>query len=92
MIKKEIVKETVKPIATFRAGNVSASVFGNERIVDGKKVMMYNTTIQKSYTDKDNKWQTTNSYSQNDLSRLRVVVDKMLDYLYLGEESEDELY
>ena len=47
----------------------------------------YNTiSFERSYKDKEDKWQTTNSLRVNDLPRAKLVLEKAYEYLVLNKE------
>ena len=77
-------------VGKFRSGLVSATVFEKEIEFDKRKVKVYNVSVKKSYVhkDKDGKeeWKETNNYDKNDLVKLKVVIDKTIEFLYLNEE------
>ena len=67
-----------KPVQTFRAGTVSASVFRNERTVKGSKVDIPSVTIQKRY-ESDGQWKSTSSLDVNDIPKAILVLLKAFD-------------
>lgn len=69
-----------QPEKTFKHGNVTASVFVNEFLKNGKTMKMPKIAVQKSYKDKD-EWKSTNSYDLNDLPKLVLAANKAYDYL-----------
>jgi len=77
-----------KPEKKFQAGGVSASVFRNERKVDGKTVVSYSVIIDRTYRDRGENWQRTNSYKMNDLHKLIVVAQKAFEYITLKDDFE----
>ena len=70
------------PERKFRAGSISATVWLNSN----KEAKQYRTiSIERCYTDKDGKWQSTNSLRINDLPKAGVVLQKAYEYLILNE-------
>ena len=53
-----------QPIKKLKSGRVEGAVW--EKEFDGKK--SYSFTFQKSYKDKEGKWQNTNFFTQNELA------------------------
>lgn len=82
--KKEEIK---KPVQKFRSGNVSATIWDKEIDVNNKKVTIYTVSIERSYKDGDD-WKKTNTYNKNDLIKLKVVLDKATEFLYLNDDEE----
>ena len=61
-----------KPEEVFQAGAIQASVFVNERDIDGKKVKMKSISFHKSYLDKG-EWKTTSTLNPEDLPKAILV-------------------
>ena len=55
------------PIAKFRAGQVAAAVWANDVEVKGRTVTILKATVQRRYTDKDGNWQSSGSFSRNEI-------------------------
>jgi len=88
-MKQEKSATTNKPEQKFRAGSVTATIWGKEIKIEGRKdlVTVYNTEFAKSYKDGE-EWKKTNNYNRDDLVKLQVVLAKTLEFLYLNEEEE----
>lgn len=82
MKKEEVVVEDVKgnlPEKKFRAGAISATIWRN-KAQDGE----YKTiSLERHYTDKEGKWQSTSSFRLNDLPKASVVLQKAYEFLVL---------
>lgn len=79
-----------KPEETFRAGSVKATVWANEvNNKDGKPTKMYSVKVTRSYKDKNDKWMETESFNQNDLPKVALVVAKAYEKLTLKEPAEE---
>lgn len=63
-----------KPKRKLRLGNVRATVWENEIVVNGQKRTVESVTFSKFYKDKDGNWKDTNSYSRNEVPRLLGVI------------------
>ena len=55
------------PIAKFKAGAVSSALWENEIEVNGKTVTILKATVQRRYKDKDGNWQSSGSFSRNEI-------------------------
>jgi hypothetical protein len=74
------------PEKKFRAGAISATVWKNEtKSKTGEDIAYYTVSIERSYKDKNDQWQTTQSFRVNDLPRLALVVNKAYEYLNLKD-------
>ena len=55
------------PMAKFKAGQVSSALWENEIEVKGKTVTILKATVQRRYKDKENNWQSSGSFSRNEI-------------------------
>jgi hypothetical protein len=70
------------PEKKFRAGAVSATVWSNHGQNQKGEENTYNTiSIERSYKDKNDKWQNTSSLRVNDLPRASLLLSKAYEYL-----------
>jgi hypothetical protein len=80
-------KEGNMPEKKFRAGAISATVWLNRGHLQNGEESEYKTiSIERSYTDKEGKWQSTNSMRVNDLPKAMVVLQKAYEQLILNEQ------
>jgi len=86
VVAPAVAQESRKPEKKFRSGGVSATIWKNDYVVDGQARISHSTTIEKSYKDKADAWQTTNSFNINDLSDVAVVAEESRKYLRLKEQ------
>jgi hypothetical protein len=85
--KMEMPKEGNLPERKFRAGAVSATVWLNKGQKTNGEESEYNTiSIERSYTDKDGKWQSTNTMRVADLPKVLVVIQKAYESIILNEQ------
>jgi len=79
------------PEKKFRAGAISATVWKNHGVKDGE-IQDYSTiTFERSYKDKEGKWQSTNSLRVNDLPKAAVVIQKAYEDLVLREFTDSSV-
>jgi hypothetical protein len=74
------------PVESFRIGSVGVSIFENESQNEpegnGRPQKYYRAKVDKRYCDaKTGEWNSSNSFSLDDLLRLRHVVDRAIDYM-----------
>lgn len=84
--------ENKTPAFKTRAGGVQATVWKNTKEINGRKVDFYNTTINRSYKDK-NEWKTTDTYSKDDLPKVALVTEKCYDFIIAqasNKENQEE--
>jgi hypothetical protein len=81
-----------KPVAKFKAGQVSAALWENEISVSGRKVTVLKATVQRRYKDKDDKWKSSASFSRNELPLaiycLQKAFEKIIE-VQIGGTSDD---
>lgn len=67
------MEQTNKPIRVYKAKAITLSVWENE----GENDKKFNSiTFQRSYLDKDEQWQHTQSLHVSDLPILKVLLDE----------------
>ncbi len=86
--KPELKTEAVNhPEKKFRAGSVTATIWLNKsHNAKGEDGEYYTITMERSYTDKEGKWQTTNSLRVNDLPKATIVLQKAYEHIVLQEQ------
>ncbi len=81
-----------KPERSFRAGSVCVSVWNNEKTDPKGKTKEFKTvTFERSYKDKDDEWQKTNSFGINDIPKAITALGRAYEYLTLKEDVREEL-
>ena len=80
-------KENNLPEKKFRAGAITATIWKNTSN-DGESE--FNTiSFERSYKDKKDEWQTTNSLRVNDLPKAKLVLEKAYEFIVLKEQNEE---
>ena len=80
-----------KPIYKENAGAIGVSVFENKgKTKEGKDFVFKTINLQKSYKDKDGKWQNLNlSMRVDDIPRVRMLLDMAFKECTLREKTEE---
>ena len=82
--------KTNQPLKKFRAGRITATIWESVIQKDKEQITVYNTSIEKNYKDKEDKWQTTSSFNITDLPKVNLVCDEAFKFLTLKvQEKED---
>ena len=55
------------PIAKFKAGQVSSALWENQIQVKGQTINILKATVQRRYKDQDGNWQSSGSFSRNEI-------------------------
>ena len=75
------------PEKKFRAGAITATIWLNKGHNNNGEETEYRTiSLERNYTDKEGRWQSTNSFRVNDLPKANVVLNKAYEYLVLAEQ------
>jgi hypothetical protein len=80
------------PEAKYRSGAINATIWANETVKDGKKVVYKSVSFERSYKDKNDEWQTTNSLRTQDIPKAILVLTKAYEHLALNASDEDDIY
>ena len=78
-----------QPLKKFRAGQVSCALWENEVTTkDGRAVTMLKATVERRYKDKNGEWQSSQSFSRNEIPLVKWCLDKAFDAM-IEERSSD---
>jgi hypothetical protein len=84
---KEVKLQGNLPEKKFRAGTISATVWLNKgHKATGEETEYRTISLERSYTDNEGKWHTTNSMRINDLPKAGLVSRKAYEYLVFNEQ------
>ena len=78
-----------RPVAKFRAGQVSAAIWENEITVNGKKMAMLKATVERRFKDKDGQWKSSNSFARNEIPLAIYCLQKSFEHIIEGQKDED---
>jgi len=81
-----------KPVAKFRAGQVTCALWENEITVSGKPQKVLKATIDRRFKDRDGNWKSSNSYGRNELPLAIWVLYKAFETMIekAGDEDRSE--
>ena len=82
-----------QPEKKFSTGAISATVWKNNGTSkkNSEPVEFKTVTLQRRYTDKEGKWQTSSNLRINDLPKASLVLQKAYEYLVLkGQDFSSE--
>lgn len=77
-----------KPVKSFKAANIEASVWRKEVEQNGKINVRHSVRIQKQYRNKDGDYEKTDYYFRDDLPKLILVAQKSFDFVTLKESAD----
>lgn len=73
------------PEKKFSAGGISATVWANQKTVNGATVEVKTISLSRAYKDKDGAWKQGSSLRVNDLPKAQLVLEKAYEYLTIKE-------
>ncbi len=82
------------PEKRFSTGAVSATVWRNSGVGKNGPVEFRTVSFQRSYKDKDDKWQHTSSLRLHDIPKATLVLNKAFEFLVMKEsqgQTEEEV-
>jgi hypothetical protein len=78
-----------RPVAKFRAGQVSAAIWENEITANGRKMTMLKATVERRFKDKDGQWKSSNSFSRNEIPLAIYCLQKSFEHIIEGQKDEE---
>lgn len=73
------------PVQKFKAGPVSATIWGNETLKDNAVVNYHTVALERVYKDKaTGAWKHTSSFRIGDLPKAALVINKAYEFLQLN--------
>ena len=76
------------PVAKFKAGQVSSALWENQVQVKGAAVTILKATVQRRYKDRNNEWQSSTSFSRNEIPLAIHCLQKAFEKI-IEMQSED---
>ena len=83
-------QEKSKPVKSFKAGTIQASIWRKESQQDGKTVVRYSVRIQKQYKNEKGEWLNSDYYLPDELAKLESIVRKSFDFISVKESETAE--
>jgi hypothetical protein len=78
-----------KPVAKFKAGQVSAAIWENEIAVkNGNTVKMLKATVQRRYKDNEGSWKSSQSFSRNEIPLAIYCLQKAFERMITAQSDE----
>jgi hypothetical protein len=78
-------KPVNKPIQEVRIGNIKAAIWQNQT----DNGLRFNVTFQRIYRDDQGKWQSTDSFSRDDLLVLARVAERTFDAIHEMQQDRE---
>lgn len=77
-----------KPYKKISAGNVSAAIWENEAMVNGRTVSMLKVTLDRRYRNSAGEWKSSSSFARNEIPLAVYCLQKAFEVI-IERGSED---
>lgn len=81
--------EDAKPVAKFRAGQVTCAVWENQITVGNQQQTILKASVNRRYRDKSGSWKSSQSFSRNEIPLAIHVLQKAFETM-LERPAEQE--
>jgi hypothetical protein len=88
-MEKTQTERPKQPVKKFRAGGITATLWENKGEFKGQENTFVSVVLRRSYKDKENQWQESDSFRKNDLPKAILVLNKAFEYIAMKEEDKD---
>jgi hypothetical protein len=75
-----------RPVHEIRIASVRAAIWMNQT----SKGPVYNVTFTRLYLDRDDHWQSSDSFGRDELPILARVIDLAHDWIYYSQQGQEE--
>lgn len=80
-----------KPVAKFRAGQVSAAIWENEiTMKNGHKATMLKVTVERRYRDKGGNWKSSGSLARHEIPLAVYVLQRSFEHMVESQKDEGD--
>ena len=82
--------EDAKPVAKFRAGQVTCAVWENQITVGNRQQTIWKASVSRRYQDKSGSWKSSQSFSRNEIPLAIHVLQKAFEAMLEKPAEQDE--
>ncbi len=72
----------------FNAGGISATIWSNQREINGQQLTLHSISLQRAYKDKSGEWKNSANMRMGDLPKAQLVLEKAYEYLAMTNTDE----
>ena len=83
-------QENSKPVKSYKAANIEASVWENFVEQDGETKVRHSVKIQKQFRKSEGNYEKTAYFFRDDLPKLIIVAQKAFEFISLKESKDAE--
>ena len=81
--------EDAKPVAKFRAGQLTCAVWENQITVGNRQQTILKASVSRRYQDKSGTWKSSQSFSRNEIPLAIHVLQKAFELMLEKAEEQD---
>ena len=82
--------EANRPVKKFRVGAISAAVWENEVVFDGRPQKLLKASVERRYKDRDGAWKSSAQFGRNEIPLAIWVLLQAFDAIAQKEEEARE--
>ena len=82
--------EDMKPVAKFRAGQVTCAVWENQVTVGNQQQTILKASVSRRYRDKNGIWKSSQSFSRNEIPLAIYVLQKAFEAMLEKPAEQDD--
>jgi hypothetical protein len=83
--------EDAKPVAKFRAGQVTCAVWENPITVGNRQQTILKASVSRRYQDKSGNWKSSQSFSRNEIPLAIYVLHKAFEAMLEKPAEQDDI-
>ena len=83
--------EDAKPVAKFRAGQVTCAVWENPITVGNRQQKILKASVSRRYQDKSGNWKSSQSFSRNEIPLAIHVLHKAFEAMLEKPAEQDDI-
>ena len=83
--------EEMKPVAKFRAGQVTCAIWENQVTVGNQQQTILKASVNRRYRDKSGVWKSSQSFSRNEIPLAVHVLQKAFEAMLEKPAEQDDV-
>ena len=77
-----------RPLMRFKAGAIECAVWENSTTQDGRPAPLLKATIERRYRDRNGRWQSTTSFTRNEIALARHLLQQAFAWIIEFERDQ----
>lgn len=79
-----------RPLMRFKAGAIECAIWDNSTMRDGRPTPLLKATLERRYRDRDGRWQSTTSFTRNEIALARHVLQQAFAWMIEYERTANQ--